>query len=237
MIRALLFGSGGPLLLDNTGKEMITATAVPGAMYDHQPATVTGYEGVGQWIPFEWSSLAPPLEPTAHMPQSLPNPMPASETAEGAVFNGTTVNLDNTDAVLYNNGPIVNSPGTGAGGLDESIIQAPLNSYGFNMNQAAPYYVADDFAVTGGTWDITTMEFYGYQTSSGNTSTMTGIYVQIWNGDPSSRGNGSMGQHDDEPDGEHELCEHLPHECGEWGSGSSGDEDHRQYSGLIAGAG
>jgi len=87
-----------------------------------------------------------------------------------------------------NNGTIVNSPGTGAGSLDESWLYSPLTNYGYSMNHLSSFSVADDFTVTGGDWDVTSLEVYGYQTLSGNTSTFTGIYVQVWNGDPSLPG-------------------------------------------------
>ena len=49
LLRALVNGSGGPLLLDASGQN-ITAGPVPGAIYNHKPATVTGKEGPGQVI-------------------------------------------------------------------------------------------------------------------------------------------------------------------------------------------
>ena len=93
----------------------------------------------------------------------------------------------NTDAILWDNGTIINSPGTGAGGADESVIPSGGSSYGFAMNQAGPYSVADDFTV-GTSWTVTSVTFQGYQTNSGTTSTFTGAYFRIYDGDPSSGG-------------------------------------------------
>ena len=93
----------------------------------------------------------------------------------------------NTDAILWDNGTIINSPGTGAGGADESVIPSGGSSYGFTMNQAGPYSVADDFTV-GTSWTVTSVTFQGYQTNSGTTSTFTGAYFRIYDGDPSSGG-------------------------------------------------
>jgi len=95
------------------------------------------------------------------------------------------------DAVLYDNGPLVNSPGTGAGGADESVLQTALglNTLGFGHQFLNGYRMADDFTVTdSGGWDVQTITFFAYQTGSTTTSTMTGVYVQIWNGDPSAGG-------------------------------------------------
>lgn len=45
MIRAVVNGSGGPLLLAGQSGVPITASAVPGLIYQYAPATVTGFEG------------------------------------------------------------------------------------------------------------------------------------------------------------------------------------------------
>jgi hypothetical protein len=45
MIRAIVNGSGGPLLLGDQSTEPITASAVEGLIYQYAPATVTGVEG------------------------------------------------------------------------------------------------------------------------------------------------------------------------------------------------
>jgi hypothetical protein len=96
--------------------------------------------------------------------------------------------LDATTAVLYDNGPLVNSPGTGAGGADESVLMAPLGTYGFGAQQTAGNSMADDFIVPAGGWDPTKFTFYTYQTGSSTTSTITGLFFRIYNGDPSAGG-------------------------------------------------
>ena len=57
-------------------------------------------------------------------------------------------------AVLYDNGPLVNSPGTGVGGADESVLQN--NTLGMGTNglghQLRLYRMADDFTVPVGHW-------------------------------------------------------------------------------------
>jgi hypothetical protein len=45
MIRAIVNGSGGPLFLNGQSGTPITASAVPGLIYQYAPATVTGVEG------------------------------------------------------------------------------------------------------------------------------------------------------------------------------------------------
>ena len=52
MMRVIAQGLGGPLNLDASGTgEQITASAVPGAIYEHTPGTITGIEGNAQYAP------------------------------------------------------------------------------------------------------------------------------------------------------------------------------------------
>jgi hypothetical protein len=96
------------------------------------------------------------------------------------------------DALLYDNGPLVNSAGTGAGGADESVLQTNslgMTILGFGHQASNGNRVADDFTVShAGGWDISTITFYAYQTGSSTTSTMTGANLRIWDGDPSVGG-------------------------------------------------
>ncbi|MBK9290166.1 MAG: S8 family serine peptidase [Bacteroidetes bacterium] len=93
-------------------------------------------------------------------------------------------------AVLFNNGPFVNSPGTGPGGSDHSVLQnSSLNMsiLGFGAQSSAGNRVADDFTVNA-PWQVESFTFYVYQTGSSTTSTITAAYIQIWNGDPAAGG-------------------------------------------------
>ena len=193
MMRALVWGEGGPLVLDAMPEqgEQITASAVPGATYAHTPATVTGFEGKGSFETIEWASFNPSNTELPYISGSN-NPQPAKDEYTGAPNNftgGTGIPLEPTDAVLFNNGPLVNSAGTGAGGADESILEnPPLTTLGFGFQNNLGNYMADDFTITGNSWNITSMEFFGYQTGSTTTSTFTGVFVQIWDGEPGTAG-------------------------------------------------
>ncbi len=93
--------------------------------------------------------------------------------------------------VLYDNGPLVNSAGTGAGGADESQLQGSLgmSTLGFGHQTSAGNTIADDFTIPAGqTWDITAWTFFAYQTGSSTSSTMTQLFVQIWDGPPNGGG-------------------------------------------------
>ena len=93
-------------------------------------------------------------------------------------------------ALLYDNGPLITHPGGGSGGADASAVQTDLgmNTYGFGHQWQLGYSVADDFSVGAGGWTIDSILFYAYQTNSGNNSTITGVYVQIWDGPPDGGG-------------------------------------------------
>ena len=93
--------------------------------------------------------------------------------------------------VLYDNGPFMNSPGTGVGGYDESILQTNLgmSTYGFGHQVYYGYMIADDFEVpVGETWDIEQITFFAYQTNSGTASTITAVHFEIWDGVPGGGG-------------------------------------------------
>jgi hypothetical protein len=92
--------------------------------------------------------------------------------------------------LLYDNGPFINSPGTGPNGTDQSILQnvtLGMNTLGAGIQFASGNRMADDIVVDQ-TWTVETITVYAYQTGSPTTSTMTGGYVQVWDGDPAAGG-------------------------------------------------
>jgi uncharacterized repeat protein (TIGR01451 family) len=93
--------------------------------------------------------------------------------------------------VLFDNGPLVNSPGTGAGGADESVLQTTslgMNTLGFGHQVLNGNRMADDFTVPAGGWLIDSFTFFAYQTGSPTTSTMTAVNMRIWDGVPAAPG-------------------------------------------------
>lgn len=100
--------------------------------------------------------------------------------------------------VIYTNGPV--STGviheatntTAPVGYTWSELQAPGLNIGFsgfyNNTSTSDYAIADDFVVPAGkVWNLTNVNFYGYQTNySGTNSPIDAVRVRIWNGDPSS---------------------------------------------------
>ncbi len=93
--------------------------------------------------------------------------------------------------LLWDNGPFITHPNQGAGGAHASAIQPPGNTFGWNQNyatgQGVYYWVADDVTISQ-TVTLTRMLWYGYQTNSGTTSTITSARVQIYNGNPGAGG-------------------------------------------------
>ncbi len=87
--------------------------------------------------------------------------------------------------VLYDNGPIVTSTGTGVGGADESIIDATETTNGFGCQFASDFRLSDDFTIPAGqTWSINSVTLFGYQTDSGTSSTIVGAYIEIFDNPP-----------------------------------------------------
>ena len=97
-----------------------------------------------------------------------------------------------TTALLFDNGPLVNSAGTGAGGADESVVQnnsLSMYIYGFGHQILQNYWITDDFTITDPSgWNITSFVFYAYQTNSATTSTMTAVHFIIYDGVPGDAG-------------------------------------------------
>lgn len=117
----------------------------------------------------------------------------AITSAVQAVKAGDAAMVTADQQILYDNGPLVNSPGTGVGGADESVLQTSLgmNTLGFGNQFTNGYRMADDFEVTGGPWRIRQIHFFAYQTNAAtDPSTMTGIYLQIWDGPPNDPASG-----------------------------------------------
>jgi len=95
--------------------------------------------------------------------------------------------------VLYDNGPVSDSAGTGFGGADESVLQTVVlgdQDFGY-AHGPAPFdeRVADDFTVTDpGGWQIGAVLFYAYQTNVSTASTLTSVTLRIWDGPPGAPG-------------------------------------------------
>ena len=81
----------------------------------------------------------------------------------------------------------VTDPGAMANGGDASWIKGTQSTYGPGAQFSTGNIVADDFTLTSAS-TITEIEVYGYQTGSTTTSTFTGLYAVIYNGNPMNGG-------------------------------------------------
>lgn len=101
-------------------------------------------------------------------------------------FTGTYGSTNNRTAdVIYDNGPYWNV----AGSPNVSLLETGLgmNTLGFAAQSLGGYSIADDFILTEGA-EISTIDVFAYQTNE-VAPTITGVFMQIWDGDPSAGGN------------------------------------------------
>jgi hypothetical protein len=114
--------------------------------------------------------------------------------------------------VIYDNCDYCDSPGTGVGGADESILQTTgcfvippgdwldlnMNTLGFGHQFSLGFVVADDFTVPAGeSWEVTDFHTFAYQTGSSTTSTMIGVYITIYDDMGGMPGNVVWGNYTD----------------------------------------
>lgn len=91
---------------------------------------------------------------------------------------------------LWDNGPIVTNPGGGFGGADASLVQSQLGMTGLGGNASVgSFRRADNFTVGAGGWRLDSIQVFGYFTGANTTtSPIEGLYVQIWDADPTAGG-------------------------------------------------
>jgi PEP-CTERM motif len=63
-------------------------------------------------------------------------------------------------AILYDNGLVVPTPG------GVSLLTSPASTFGFGTQNASGNYVADNFTVSGSSWNVESLDFYSYQTGA-----------------------------------------------------------------------
>ena len=100
-----------------------------------------------------------------------------------------TITVLQAQTVIFNNGPLFDIAGGGAGGNNASTLHDGFTTYGVGHAVSSGYRVADDIIVpTGSSWNIDTLVFYSYQTGSGPNSTINNVNVRIWSGTPGAGG-------------------------------------------------
>jgi hypothetical protein len=106
--------------------------------------------------------------------------------------------VSSAQQTLFNNGAaagglgiggLVTNPTGGSGGAPISQLHSGMSTLGFGAQISANNSVADDFTVPlGQTWNVTSFEFFAYQTGSTTTSTINNVQIRIWNGTPGAGG-------------------------------------------------
>ncbi len=120
-------------------------------------------------------------------------PAPAVRSSAPVLPGGQSWGVDGS---LYDNGPLATPGSPNAACLVPvagipSEVQLGNITAGYNCSQiaiAGGFRIADDFVVpTGETWDITGFRFPIYSTGAAVPS-VTGVWIQIWNGPPNAGG-------------------------------------------------
>ena len=91
-----------------------------------------------------------------------------------------------TDSLLFDQARFVTDPGA-FNGYDVSRLHPDHVSFGPGINFQYLYMLADDFTLEADA-TITELEVYAYQSYSTTTSTMTGLYFMIYDGNPMDGG-------------------------------------------------
>ncbi|MGO3182242.1 MAG: GEVED domain-containing protein [Aequorivita sp.] len=100
-------------------------------------------------------------------------------------FTGTYYNNMAPNAIIYDNGPYFNV----AGSPDLSVLESVtlgMGTYGVGAQLASGNSVADD-VVFAEDVEISSIDVFAYQ-SFETPPTITGVYLQVWDGDPSGSG-------------------------------------------------
>ncbi|HLN53242.1 MAG TPA: T9SS type A sorting domain-containing protein [Lentimicrobium sp.] len=123
----------------------------------------------------------------------IPEPLKVKGSAKKRVTVNTPVGLNYTTrssrytGLLFDNGDIINSPGTGAEGADESFVYPPISVLAYPS--ATPCRTADDFSITDYAWDIDSLVFFDAILQAPTyPSAYTAYYIRIWDGKPGTNG-------------------------------------------------
>ncbi|HNY26473.1 MAG TPA: S8 family serine peptidase, partial [Candidatus Sumerlaeota bacterium] len=91
--------------------------------------------------------------------------------------------------LLHDNGPFINSPGTGVGGADESVVQNGLGMDLTGWVLSSPQRLADQFTVpVGQTWRLKEIQVFTGENDGTTESAISAMSLQVWNGKPGQVG-------------------------------------------------
>ncbi len=159
-------------------------------------ALLVGVVGIGQ--NFSQDTAQPYNGQNGVQTQPVNHTQRSAETAPSfdraqtmRTYNGVSHNNPATESMMpvlaYTSGSVVNVPGNPDISLLEDVALG-MNTLGGGMQVANNNRMADDIILSDD-YDITSMDFYGYQTGTPtDPPTINEINVQIWDGDPSLPG-------------------------------------------------
>lgn len=107
---------------------------------------------------------------------------PATENLTSDFSNSNQV----MGGIVYSNGPVFNVVGGGFGGADLSLLEnvsVGNTLLGAGHAAATGFRIADEWVVTE-TVEVTSIDFYAYQTGSTTSTTFIGMTLVIWDGEP-----------------------------------------------------
>uniref|UniRef100_UPI0030DC3FEB T9SS type A sorting domain-containing protein n=1 Tax=uncultured Planktosalinus sp. TaxID=1810935 RepID=UPI0030DC3FEB len=135
---------------------------------------------------FVVAMLTTTIQMTAQQAENVTefNQNPVEVSTQDTPLTGTDYQV--MGGVIYSNGPVFNVAGGGFGGADLSLLENNTvgnTTLGAGHQTASANRIADDWEVTESV-EVTSIDFYAYQTGSTTTSTMTGVTILIWDGDP-----------------------------------------------------
>lgn len=111
------------------------------------------------------------------------NQNPTAVSTESTSFSN---NYEVMGGIIYSNGPYFNVAGGGFGGADLSLLENSSvgnTTLGSNHGSVNGWRIADEWEVTENV-EVTSIDFYAYQTGSTTTSTFNYVSIQIWDGEP-----------------------------------------------------
>ena len=113
-----------------------------------------------------------------------------------AAASRSPIAAGNSKSVLQPFGPYITQTGVGAGGADVSeayLYGGGFAILGYGMQSSLQILVAADFSVPqSAVWTPNIVKWLSYQTGAPTTGTFTGMYMNLWNTDPTGQAPGGQ---------------------------------------------
>ena len=177
-------------LIDVTENPYILTGLDPETEYTVKVRTNCGDDGYSEWTkPVSFTTNVPCPAPTALAVSDVT--ATTANVSWNAFSNADLRYLPYDDNMMFFQG-FVTDPSAMSDGSDACWLKGSQSTFGPSMNYASGHVIADDFTIDAAT-TLTQIEVYGYQTGSTTESTFTGLYVQIYDGNPADGGTAIWG--------------------------------------------